>query len=159
MHDETNDSYAHGLLPDFPRFETPLSIKGDKSTFPRGLAIDYGNSVEIAPQNPDDPPIPPKPILWCLTTDGILLAYHCVDWSHSKSSSNMIKRQRLSPTSIIPRTLVDGEADRGIRSTSPPHVVAQSEPGGGPFGDIISHLKDAIEEVRYLLPRSIPSQL
>jgi hypothetical protein len=139
--------YANGLLPDFPRFETPLSAKNDSSTYPRGLAVDFGNSITITPQNPDDPPVSPRPILWCITTDGVLLAYHCVDWEHLQHTPGMIQRKRLPPPqkarqqqqSVTPRSSANGVV-----------MTAKSAPISsdlGPFGDIIIHLKDAIEQV------------
>lgn len=171
-------SISIGLLPDTPRFETPMSKSGGASTYPRGIALDDGNNVPVRAQNAGDADLAPRPLLWCLTDEGALLAYQCISWADVDHLVPMQKRLPV-PARKVPAVLkatgttnVDApkskETIKKVSAKSSPEKtkVAKSKSmqesqqalkavtskhHDDPISTILLHLKGAIEEVHFLV--------
>ncbi|KAJ3150733.1 hypothetical protein HDU86_006350 [Geranomyces michiganensis] len=75
---DKDGSWANWTLGDGMGVEAPLN-SAQENTFLVGLAVDVTSEEELPPDTPDAPPTPPVPILLTYTTEGLLLAYHCLD--------------------------------------------------------------------------------
>ncbi|KAJ3179182.1 hypothetical protein HDU87_003141 [Geranomyces variabilis] len=81
---DKDGAWANWTLGDGMGVETPLNAAQD-NTYLVGLAVDVTSEEELPPDTPDAPATPPVPILLTYTTEGLLLAYHCLDDSTSSS--------------------------------------------------------------------------
>lgn len=91
-----------------------MSKSGAASTYPRGLALDDGNSVPVRAQNAGDADLAPRPLLWCLTDEGALLAYQCISWADVDRPVPMQKRLPLPARKPTPV--------RSAKTAEPPKV-------------------------------------
>jgi hypothetical protein len=57
----------------------PLDDAGEEDTWPVGFALDYTSTLGPPSSTPDNPPIPPCPVLLILNNVGSILAYYCVN--------------------------------------------------------------------------------
>ncbi|KAJ3161018.1 hypothetical protein HDU88_007434 [Geranomyces variabilis] len=111
---DKDGAWANWTLGDGMGVETPLNAAQD-NTFLVGLAVDVTSEEELPPDTPDAPPTPPVPILLTYTTEGLLLAYHCLDGDPSTSGGRC---EMMCKAEVIP----------GSSSSAAPSAAPEPKP-------------------------------
>ena len=117
----------------------PLSIDDVDDTYPVGLTVDYSASEPLPPFDlaEDDTPVPPMPVLYMLTTDGLLLSYHIYNENLAKSGTKceeMVEAKDLS-TIPAPQKSVNATAFGNTESKIPSfNSLNKSEKSPNAFG-------------------------
>ncbi|KAJ3147641.1 hypothetical protein HDU89_005259 [Geranomyces variabilis] len=129
---DKDGAWANWTLGDGMGVETPLNAAQD-NTFLVGLAVDVTSEEELPPDTPDAPPTPPVPILLTYTTEGLLLAYHCLDGDPSTSGGRceMMCKAEVIPGSSSANTPLAKPATIPVSSAAP---SAAPEPKPSVFG-------------------------
>lgn len=162
IHEKSNIAMA--ILPDTPRFETPMAKDGTSSTYPRGLALDDRNALPVRAQNAGEADLAPVPLLWCLTDEGVLLAYQCISWDDQplplqsrlplpealpKKTETLKKVEPKAPRPKSPTKTAPASstAKAGMANSQKALKTVTSSHQDEPIITILLHLKSAIEEV------------
>ncbi|KAJ3300511.1 hypothetical protein HK104_011017 [Borealophlyctis nickersoniae] len=83
-----DDEWCNWTVDETSGVTLPLDPQ-DENTWPVGLAFDLSSSEPLPAATPDDPPLPPCPILLILLNTGGLLAYHYIDLDGSEPYKHM----------------------------------------------------------------------
>ncbi|KAJ2724017.1 hypothetical protein GGI07_002222 [Coemansia sp. Benny D115] len=78
------------------------SNDGCPDSFPLGMAVDYTAKADLPPVSDDGARVAPVPIVWMLTTDGCLLAYHIYnlkEMREGKTCPDMVSEVNKLPVS------------------------------------------------------------
>ncbi|KAJ3064525.1 hypothetical protein HDU99_004437, partial [Rhizoclosmatium hyalinum] len=89
----------------------------ENDTYPVGLDIDFTSSDKIKASSPDQPDLPPCPLLYVLNTAGCLLVYQMVD----KKSG---ERESSCPQMTTPVAFMASRHASPIRDKSPAKAIA-----------------------------------
>ncbi|KAK4513934.1 ribose phosphate diphosphokinase subunit prs4 [Mucor velutinosus] len=97
-----DDQWATWILENSPSL--PLSTDDVEDTYPVGLAVDYSASEPLPPFDPaeNDTPVPPMPVLYIMTTDGLLLSYHIYNTALAESGAKYDKMIEAMDFNTIP---------------------------------------------------------
>jgi len=79
----------------------PLAPDGMSDSVPLGMALDFTCNENLPPLTPDLPPLPPAPILLCLTDQGEIMGFNCVHLTPEGEGNpcGMIQTTETVPTS------------------------------------------------------------
>ncbi|KAI8820640.1 uncharacterized protein EV422DRAFT_567535 [Fimicolochytrium jonesii] len=119
--------WANWMLEDGMGVSMPLD-ENEQNTFVVGMAIDFTSQESLLPPTPDEPPINPVPILLVYTSQGHLLAYHCVDAQAVKTKyvCPLMKAAQPLPGGATPLPAPQSipSAPAPVQKSAPPKAAA-----------------------------------
>lgn len=99
--------------------QLPLSkLKASEETQPLAIAIDYTNSESVPPQDPEDPTLPPQPVLRMISSDGVFCAFRIVK-SNQSSMHPLMNPKAVAPLSFPKELLSIASSHSPLPTFSP----------------------------------------
>ncbi|RKO97706.1 hypothetical protein CXG81DRAFT_20919 [Caulochytrium protostelioides] len=125
-HNKDSGDWETWNLPEGKSAVLPLTADSE-DTFPLGLALNTTSCDPFRSSNPDQGLIPAAPILFIMTTEGVVIAYHVVDVQVAASgqpSTLMTQLSRIADTTA-------GGSSGNTPTSFTPHSSASSLSGVG----------------------------
>uniref|UniRef100_A0A914CL05 Nucleoporin Nup159/Nup146 N-terminal domain-containing protein n=1 Tax=Acrobeloides nanus TaxID=290746 RepID=A0A914CL05_9BILA len=83
----SGSAWTHWVLEDTFSIQLPVS-KSHGETYPIGVGFDFCSSTPVKIANDGSGDLPPQPIIYVLTTEGLLLLYHIVSLNPQRPTLN-----------------------------------------------------------------------